>query len=564
MVKKNSFIRTLCAYDIPWFVFAAIVIYFAEPTILLFFCKISQVSEYGNLYPLIRLMLPISLAISWLLCLLSHIKNKHYAAVTGGRSYSKDAAKYKRSYGDLIDYFKDADPYRIPPEDLPTLSWETAEGVILGKLGSKLIHVPSGKDGKNYMIFGLPASGKTAGPIICTCLRFGLHHPASKDNHQTDGSVFCIDIKGDIYKATHDYRKIKCLNLTDPQKSCHFDPLAGIDKLTLDARCNYIENLGYNIIPPASGSDGKYFRDTAQDFWSGIALYMLDKDIHYSFPDIIKAVLEGNAVSWVKQVVADGPIESRQRLASKWGENEKNLSGGYSLLAQSCRNFASETLLDLLDNNSNAAYISVQDLEDGCDVYLQVDQADLQNYAPLLSMIVQIFLTGLLSRDSNMHAGRSADGSLRPIAMILDEFAQLSTLSYETVAAAYMTLRSRNVSIIAALQSRSSIAEMFQSENACNALIDCVSTFAFLSIQEVTTRKWASDLIGTKKVLKISNNLSLKNGGSNAGKSVTEAREPIIYPEEFGNLKDPSTGKDQIIIYSQGKYIRGEKQYYFN
>ena len=52
------------------------------------------------------------------------------------------------------------------------------QGVILGKSKKgRLISVPSGKDGRNYMIFGLPGSGKTAGPIICSALRFGMNRP---------------------------------------------------------------------------------------------------------------------------------------------------------------------------------------------------------------------------------------------------------------------------------------------------------------------------------------------------------------------------------------------------
>ena len=291
---------------------------------------------------------------------------------------------------------------------------------------------------------------------------------------------------------------------------------------------------------------------------------MLAKDINVSFPDIIKAILAGNAVDWVKRVVADGSDESKRRLASKWGENEKNLSGGYSLLAQSCRKFASETLFYLLDNKPDYEYISVQSLEDGYDVYVQLDQAEIANYSALLSMIVQSFLNGFINRENNPKAGRLSDGSLRPVAFILDEFAQLSTLKYESIATAFMTLRSRNISIVCALQSRSSITEMFHSENACMSLIDCVTTFCFLSIQEVATRKWASDLIGTHRVLKISNSLNNGTQGSqNSGRSVNEAREPIIFPEEFGSLKDPANNKDELIIYSQGKYIRADKQYYF-
>ena len=106
--------------------------------------------------------------------------------------------------------------------------------------------------------------------------------------------------------------------------------------------------------------------------------------------------------------------------------------------------------------------------------------------------------------------------------------------------------------------------EMFHSEDACKSLIDCVTTFAFLSIQEVETRKWASELIGTRKVLKTGNNISNEaNGTQGTGSSAQEAEEPIFHPADFGNLIDKNTGRDEIIIYSKGKYLKANKQYYF-
>lgn len=565
MVKKYGLWYAVKYYSIIPYAIFALVLYIAYPFVFSYTCDALSITERSGFYVPYKLLIVVALFVLWFLIVFSSCRNQRYKYLTGGRSFGKDSGKYKRTYYELVEYFSEETNSKMDEEALPKISWKDAEGMILGRAkNGHLFNIESGKDGKNYFIFGLPSSGKTAGPIICSCLRWGMHHPLSKDNKKTDGSIFCIDLKNDIWKATHSYRRIKRFNLMDPKNSCHFNPLAGIEKLSIDERCNFIENIGFNIIPDTGGGDGRYFRETAEDFFNGIALYMLAKDINVSFPDIIKAILAGNAVDWVKRVVADGSDESKRRLASKWGENEKNLSGGYSLLAQSCRKFASETLFYLLDNKPDYEYISVQSLEDGYDVYVQLDQAEIANYSALLSMIVQSFLNGFINRENNPKAGRLSDGSLRPVAFILDEFAQLSTLKYESIATAFMTLRSRNISIVCALQSRSSITEMFHSENACMSLIDCVTTFCFLSIQEVATRKWASDLIGTHRVLKISNSLNNGTQGSqNSGRSVNEAREPIIFPEEFGSLKDPANNKDELIIYSQGKYIRADKQYYF-
>ena len=566
MVKKHGLWYAIKYYALIQHLLFAVALYFVNPYALQLFCKLTNVTERSMFYKIYIYLVPIALAALWIYVFFTVTRDKSYRYQTN-RSYGYDHSHYQRSYYDLIDYFKDADPYQMNTDKLTTKSWKNCEGMILGKTkNGKLLNIESGADGRNYFIFGLPSTGKTAGPIICSCLRFGMDHPLAANNKKTFGSVFCIDLKNDIWKATHKYRRIKRFNLMEPEHSTHFNPFAGIEKLSIDERCNFIENIGFNIIPAATGGsgDGKYFSDTAYDFWNGIALYLLHKDINTSFPDVIKAILAGNAVDWVKEVCASDCEEAKRRLQSKWGENEKNLSGGYSLCAGNCRKFASDKLFFLLGNDPQYEYISVQTLEDGWDCYIQLDVAEIDNYSSLLSMIVQTFLSGFLTRQNNPNAGRLPDGTLRPVLMCLDEFSKLATLKYEIVATAFMLLRSNNISIACALQSKSSISEMFHSENACMSLIDCVTTFCFLSIQEVQTREWASKLIGNRKVLRVSNSLNNgSNGNENTGRSVQETIEPIFQPADFGNLIDKNEGRDEIIVYSQGKYIKADKQYYF-
>ena len=71
-----------------------------------------------------------------------------------------------------------------------------------------------------------------------------------------------------------------------------------------------------------------------------------------------------------------------------------------------------------------------------------------------------------------------------------------------------------------------------------------------LSCIDATSQKYFSELIGTKKVLKVSNSISSEN---NPGKSVLETREPIFRPEDFGDLKD------NLVIYYNGKYTLAKK-----
>lgn len=101
---------------------------------------------------------------------------------TGGRCYIKDRLQYGRTYGQLITLFRDASPYKLNVSTLPVADWQTSKGVILGKMGDRLIKRDS-RGVSNLAVFYLPGGGKTTSRIIPTALRFG-------------GSVLVIDIKG--------------------------------------------------------------------------------------------------------------------------------------------------------------------------------------------------------------------------------------------------------------------------------------------------------------------------------------------------------------------------------
>ena len=87
------------------------------------------------------------------------------------RSYFKDRVEFRRPYGVLKQFYMTADPYRLNEETLPVERWQDAEGVILGKIGCRLIKRPSSGVG-NLAAFALPGGGKTTSQIIGLAVRF--------------------------------------------------------------------------------------------------------------------------------------------------------------------------------------------------------------------------------------------------------------------------------------------------------------------------------------------------------------------------------------------------------
>ena len=86
-------------------------------------------------------------------------------------------------------------------------------------------------------------------------------------------------------------------------------------------------------------------------------------------------------------------------------------------------------------------------------------------------------------------------------------------------------------------------------EAGCREIIDTCAYISILSAQDPKSREFFQKLIGTRKVLKISNSENRKD----VSRSINESRESIFQPEDFGNLDE------KLIIYANGRYIKAEK-----
>jgi type IV secretory pathway TraG/TraD family ATPase VirD4 len=504
-------------------------------------CYLQKIPDESLFHTIYKIIIPIALFGLWILLLLTNIRDKTYLYKTG-RRYGYDSTHYKRSYQELVTYFQDADPLRMNVADLPTMKWQDSGGLIFGKVGNKLLSFEPNKNGVVSMVWGAPGDGKTTANIITSSRTFGMKHVSGK--LAQCGAVMVTDLKGDIYAANKDYRKIKRFSTINWKESAHYDPLVNARKMSVNDRAIFLENLAITIIPDDGSADSKYFTDGARDFFTGICLYLMNQNINISFPEIIQEIVIGNYSKWVIEIMKSSDLSAQAFTNHFYGENEKNVSGTYSKLVSSSRLFGTEIMQTLLRNDNNC--ISPNDLENCTDIYIQLDPNQMALYAPVISMIYQDFLSNALYRKI---------GQTPPIAYIIDEFGQIPAMPVIEQSAAL--LRAYNCSLLLSCQSLAMIEKHYGTAGR-KLLMDCTKAHCFLSIMDPDTRDWASRLIGTKKCLKVSNSEQNKKDGT-AGISVTETREKIYEPESFGNLPN----EDAVIVYYKGKYIKAEKTYYF-
>ena len=505
----------------------AIILYIAAPYLANLAVKYLYF-KYVEIEDIIPMAVYCLLAIVFVAIVYLYERSTIYTDKTHGRKYGPDHAKYKRSWAELVDYFKDADPYKINPETLPKEIWEQAEGVILGKVGPRLVKRSSAGVG-NLASFGLPGSGKTKSQIAPTAARFA-------------GSCLVFDIKGDILSKTRHFRKkIKIFSPGNPENSCHFNPLYGIQEMSLSKRDKYIQKMAAIIIKEEP-KDPFFYRG-ARAFFSGIFLYTLSRNVGTSFPEIIKMIISGNAVDWVMEIRESACTEAQAYTNSFYGTNEKNVAGCYQHLCDAVRIYGLGDMAMLLDGKGDC--ISAAALEDGYDVYLEIPQDEIITLAPITNVIVENITTAFMKRPDN-----SSDIGNLPILIMLDEFPQLN-FDLQSLLSGMQTLRSKDVSYFLAMQSVSSLSDRY-GDDGFRQVIDACAYISVMSAQDPKSREYFQKLIGTKKILRVSNS----ENGNASSRSIQETREPIFQAEDFGNLNG------QVVIVANGKYIIADKTWF--
>lgn len=474
----------------------------------------------GVMANLMTLIFQIAFALAAIVVALIFAKMEIYKKHTDGRNLIADQRMYGRDQIDLMDHFK-RDPRKLDVTTMPARPWTLCDGLIFGKKDGRTICRPSSADG-NALLFAAPGVGKTMGQVIPSALRFR-------------GSVFAIDVKGDISAYTKGRRKIKFFD-PDDINSCHFDPLSSVRTADSSTRGLAIEKLANILIPRTSTGDGEYFDQGAYDIFCGIVNFHFAKNNNVTFPQIVNSILKGNAIKWVEKIQSSNIDNAKKYTDNLYGQNERNVAGCYGKMCTLIRPLTTGNLSTLLTPSDNV--ITPADLESGTDVYLKVSQEHLTEFSSCVSIIVDDFLSAFKSRSRPDVVGNR---QILPILFLLDEAGvALRHLSADSIADSLATLRSRKITTMLVFQSRSQMISRYGIHGSA-VIMDTCRYVSVMSATDPDSAKFFSEMIGKQK--------SLKSSGS----SSIEAEEYIIPPEKMSDLGD------QLVILADGKYIVADK-----
>ena len=408
--------------------------------------------------------------------------------------------------------------------DISPLQSQTPQGVVFGRQGKRYITKSEATDG-HVLVVGGVGSGKSSCVAIPT-LR------AWKER------VFVIDIKGELYDKTKQYRpNIKVLN---PLASTSFgyDPyycLHHSQNPAQEARA-----IAQAIIPLPPDAKDPFWIESAQNIFTASILHYSGMGL--SFLETIRQIQSLSPTALIEKI-CEG--EAQYFVGNMRDMDEKVLSSIMAEMSKNIVHFVTDkNLISVLSRKSN---ITPDDLEYGNDIYIQIPEHLLRQWKNLLTLIVNQFLTHFEQR-SEFHA--------RPILFLLDEFPRLGKVN--AMLDGLATLRSKKISICLIIQSLAQLDTIY-GHNERKVISDTCAYKAILSATDADTQEYFSRLVGTydKEVTQHGTQSSPFIGFPKGQSTNTyEQEKRIIKPEEFAMLKD-------IVLLSPHGNCRVDKSPYY-
>jgi len=409
------------------------------------------------------------------------------------------------------------------------------QSIVLGRHGGKLL-VFNGD--LHVFLAAATGTGKGVGFVVPNLLHW-------------QGSVLCIDIKGENYDITSGYRAGKLKQavyrfdpLQEDGKSHRFNPLAYIS--AGERRINDIQTLAANLIP-AQGRD-PYWEDAARDLFIGLALLVVEAGPGLKWPVSIGQVnrlvrTEEQTAEYLQNLLKDlegrGIVvsETCRRYVLSWCNEPTEPRGSIkSTLATKLTLWSSPLVERATEKNDF-------DLRDfrrkPISLYISIAPDDLKKLAPLIRVLIETFLS------LNTKAGETPDAQADlkvPVLLMLDEFLSLGPMVKLVDALAYV--RGWGIKVATVIQSEAQLQALYGREHA-ESYID--NHRARIYYRPPTHRRDLAEGIAKMIGQRTVKQTSYSFGQGRRSRQVSETGQQILSSDEIANL-----GDEEIIVLVDG------------
>lgn len=417
---------------------------------------------------------------------------------------------------------------------LKEISKDRAEGFIFGKVkNNKVAYSPTNEEG-HIVIFGGSGSGKTSALLIPS-LRVWK------------GNAFVIDISGDIIKNVPDNNAI--VYDVEDKNTTPFNIFGSIDLMEdEDDRNEALEKLAFLLMPDNvnEGANAKFFKNEGRKILTASLICFYKQGL--DFIEIAEKVVRNSWKDLFREIDQSENIKAIQYINSFVGANEANTAGCKQAADGVLKLFATNERIKkgIRRPKTNEKCFTPSTLEKQ-SVYVKIEDAKLDLYAPILHIITAQVLEFLSARENKKDP---------KILLCLDEFASLGKME---IIGALRKLRKKNVRIAVLTQSLADL-DLIYGVAERKAMMNNFQYKVILQANDTDTQEYFAKLIGQIEKERQSTTQSgggIFNNNNNVSITTSMAKEFIIEPSALGRLKN-----NLIVLHPNG-YEKLEKNFYF-
>lgn len=380
-------------------------------------------------------------------------------AVEGVENIAHRLYEFHRSMA-TDDYVKEKRG-SIPPFILRTKE----AGFYFGHYHWQAISKPEIQDG-HILVIGPPGSGKSKAVAINTFYTW-------------KSPIFVNDIKGELSERTKHFRKhYKIINPAD-RSSSGYDPFgvfAITDSLVREAsiKAKFIVKLDPNDKNP-------FFKKSAQRFFAAAILHFYQEG--YGFNDVIDEIFDQEDKRDLAVKLSQSKYKAvRRKLGSIYKLKDELFYDVMNTLEEDLELYATDD--DLREFTSKEDVFQFSDLDDGCDVYLQVPEDKEDEYAPMKAMIIHDMVT---------EATKRPDENKEPILFMFEEFGSVGRV--DIVAKKLRTLRSKKITMALFIQDIPQLDDLYGRAMRDSIIGNCTYKL-ILGAGDPTTARICADICG--------------------------------------------------------------------
>lgn len=396
-------------------------------------------------------------------------------------------------------------------------------GVVFGKMRTSYLVMPQQTEG-HIMVIGGQGSGKSSSVAIPTLLNY-------------NSSIFAIDIKGELSEVRKKYNKgiVKVFDPLEPTAP-HYDPYLILKDGDKVQGAREIVN---SIIPISANEQDPYWKQSAQNLLTGCILHYEDEG--KDFPTTCREILEKPVNELISLLQGSQVQEVKLFISQFIGADTKQLASIYSTLTNEIILFATDKdIMRALSQGGNR--IAPHDLEVETDIFIKLSEDKLEQWKPLLNLMVSQFLKSFEKRQ---------DKTDKKILFMIDEFPRLGKV--KSITNGLSTLRSKGIQIMLIMQSLAQL-DVIYGKDSRKVITDNCNYKIILNASDVDTQEYFSKLVGTVDIEKKSSSINSKSleFDKNRGVSTSTEEKRIIKPEEFAYLENP-------VVFTPKGFFRPQK-----